>query len=260
MGILNVTPDSFSDGGRHADAAAAVAHARQMLAAGAASIDIGGESTRPGAPAVDADEELRRVLPVIKQLTGMTLSIDTTKAVVAEHALAAGAQIVNDISALRFDVGMAEVVRRHGAGVVLMHVQGRPATMQQAPRYGDVVAEVRDFLRERIEFAVAAGIEKSKIAVDPGIGFGKNVEHNLALLARLDEFAELGCPVVVGASRKSFIGQTLNRAVDQRLAGSLGVAAWAAARGAAVLRVHEVAETVDAVRMVEAIRRHGPTT
>ena len=255
MGILNVTPDSFADGGQHTDRP--VEHARAMAAAGADIVDVGGESTRPGAPAINAAEELRRVLPVIERLDGLVVSVDTTKAVVAERALAAGARIVNDISALRFDAGMVEVVRKTGAGLVLMHMQGTPATMQQQPRYGDVVAEVREFLRERIEFAVSRGVKKTQIAVDPGIGFGKTVEHNLTLLARLDEFAALGCPVLVGASRKSFIGRTLDREVSDRLAGSLTVAAWAATHGARVLRVHDVPETVDVVRMVAALKRHG---
>lgn len=257
MGILNVTPDSFADGGRYHDVAAAVAHARVMAGAGAGILDVGGESSRPGAPAVSAAEELGRILPVIERLDGLLVSVDTTKAVVAERALAAGARIVNDISALRFDPGVVEVVRQAGAGLVLMHMQGTPATMQQQPRYGDVVAEVREFLRERIEFALAHGLKKTQIAVDPGIGFGKTAAHNLALLARLDEFSELGCPVLVGASRKSFLGHTLGRTVEQRLPGSLAVAAWAVLHGAAVVRVHDVAETVDAVRMMETLKAHG---
>jgi dihydropteroate synthase len=262
MGILNVTPDSFSDGGDFADAERAVAHARAMVADGADMIDVGGESTRPGSAPVSEGEELRRVLPVVEQLRGVTISVDTTKAVIAERALAAGARIVNDISALRFDARMVEVVRDAGAGVVLMHMQGAPGTMQVEPRYDDVVAEVRDFLAERIAFAESRGIKKSQIAVDPGIGFGKTVAHNVALLSRLEVFASLGCPIVVGASRKSFIGKILAAAGTQpehgpkdRLAGSVAVAAWAAARGAGVLRVHDVAETVGAVRVIEAVQR-----
>ncbi len=258
MGILNVTPDSFSDGGAFADTERAVAHARAMVTAGADMIDIGGESTRPGAAPVSAEEELRRVVPVIEQIAShqspITISIDTTKAVVAERALAAGARIVNDVSALRFDARMADVVRDSGAGVVLMHMQGTPETMQTQPRYDDVVAEVRDFLAERIAFAESRGIKKSQIAVDPGIGFGKTVEHNLALLAGLEEFVALGCPVLVGASRKAFIGKVLGREPGERLAGSVAVTAWSVARGARIVRVHDVAETVDAVRMVEAIQ------
>jgi dihydropteroate synthase len=257
MGVLNVTPDSFSDGGQFLDLDRAVAHAREMIAAGADIIDIGGESTRPGAAPVGADEELRRVIPVIERLPGVLVSIDTTKAVVAERALAAGARIVNDISALRFDARMPEVIGP--AGVVLMHMQGTPATMQQSPRYDDVVAEVREFLRERIAFAEARGIRKTQIAVDPGIGFGKTVAHNLALLARLEAFAELGCPVLVGTSRKSFIGQVLDRAPAERLWGTAATVAWAVAHGAGIVRVHDVAAMRDVVRMTAAIRKHEST-
>jgi dihydropteroate synthase len=258
MGILNVTPDSFSDGGAFADLRQAVAHAQKMAAAGADIIDIGGESTRPGAAAVSTEEELRRVVPVIEQIANhqspVTISVDTRKAAVAERAVAAGAQIVNDVSALRFDARMANVVRDSGAGVVLMHMQGTPETMQTEPRYDDVVAEVREFLAERITFAESRGIKKTQIAIDPGIGFGKTVEHNLALLAGLPEFVALGCPVLVGASRKAFIGRVLGREPVERLAGSVAVAMWAVARGARIVRVHDAAETVDAVRMVEAIQ------
>jgi dihydropteroate synthase len=246
MGILNVTPDSFSDGGRYADIERAVAHAREMVAAGADIIDIGGESTRPGSQPVTVEEELRRVLTVIKQLPDLLLSIDTTKPEVARQAVAAGAQIINDISASLF-----EVARESGAGLVLMHMQGTPATMQQAPRYDDVVREVREFLAARLALAEARGVKRSQIAVDPGIGFGKTVEHNLQLLAQLEQLQELGCPIVVGASRKSFIGG----APAERLPGSLAAAAWAVAHGASVVRVHDVAETVQVVRMIEAIRK-----
>jgi len=255
MGILNVTPDSFADGGRSVDVASAIAHARRMAEAGADIIDVGGESTRPGAPAVSTAEELRRVLPVIQQLADLPVSVDTTKAAVAERALAAGARIVNDISALRQDAGMVPVVRDFGAGVVLMHMQGVPATMQENPQYFDVVREVREFLALRIAFAMAGGVKKSQIAVDPGLGFGKTADHNRQLLVGLEQFATLGCPILVGASRKSFIGQLLNRPVPDRLAGSLAVAAWAVLRGAQVVRVHDVAETVDVVRMIAALRQ-----
>ena len=268
MGILNVTPDSFSDGGKFLDSTRAVAQARAMIAAGADIIDVGGESTRPGAAPVTAEEEIRRVLPVVECGSGLsaatsggrgteappTFSVDTTKAAVAEAALRAGARIVNDISALRFDAGMVDVVREHRAGLVLMHMQGTPATMQAQPRYADVVREVREFLAERIAFAVARGIRREQIAVDPGIGFGKKVEHNLELLARLEEFATLGCPVVVGASRKSFLGKITGREPGERTAGSVAAATWAVARGAKILRVHDVAETRDAVRLVEALQ------
>ena len=226
-----------------------------MANEGADIIDIGGESTRPGAPVVSADEELRRVLPVIEQISDLLVSVDTTKAVVAKRALAAGARIVNDISALRQDDGMLPVVRDFGAGVVLMHMQGMPATMQDNPKYVDVVREVREFLAERIEFAVTSGVKKTQIAVDPGLGFGKTVEHNRQLVAGLKQFALLGCPIVVGASRKSFIGQLLSRTAPERLPGSLAVAAWAVTQGAQIVRAHDVAATVDVVRMLMALRQ-----
>lgn len=249
MGILNVTPDSFSDGGRYLDIERAVAHARAMAKAGADIIDVGGESSRPGAQPVSAEEELQRVLPVIEGLPDLLVSIDTTKASVAERAQAAGARIVNDISALRFDERMPAVIGN--AGVILMHMQGTPATMQQQPRYDDVTREVREFLAERIAFAESRGVKKAQIAVDPGIGFGKTVAQNLQLLAQFGQLGALGCPLVVGASRKSFIG---GQPAD-RLPGSLAAAAWAVAHGANVVRVHDVAETVAVVRMVEAIRQ-----
>jgi dihydropteroate synthase len=270
MGVLNVTPDSFSDGGKFLDLDRAVAHAREMAQAGADIIDIGGESTRPGARPVGVEEELQRIVLVIEQLVGgapggralPVISVDTTKAVVAERALAAGARIVNDISALRNDDRMVEVVRDAGAGVVLMHMQGSPQTMQQNPRYGDALAEVRGFLAERIAFAVANGVEKSEIAVDPGIGFGKTVEHNLQLLARLEELGSLGCPVMVGTSRKSFIGKVLAqhgagelREANERLWGTAATVAWAVTHGARIVRVHDVAEMTDVVRMIEALEQ-----
>ncbi len=262
MGVLNVTPDSFSDGGNFVDVNTAVERARKMAGTGADIIDIGGESTRPGATPVGAEEELRRVVPVVERLRDLVVSVDTTKSVVAERALAAGARIVNDISALRSDTRMIDVVRDTGAGVVLMHMQGTPQTMQQGPRYDDVVAEVTSFLAERIAFALSQGLKKSQIAVDPGIGFGKTVEHNLQLLARLGEFGSLGCPVVVGTSRKSFLGKVLaatgaRRAgeADARLWGTAATVAWAVAQGARVVRVHDVVEMTDVVRMVEAIRQ-----
>ena len=256
MGILNVTPDSFSDGGRFVNVASAVARARQMAAEGADLIDVGGESTRPGAPPVSPAEELRRVVPVIEQIADLLVSVDTTKALVAERALAAGARIVNDISALRQDAAMLSVVRNAGAGVVLMHKQGTPATMQENPRYADVLREVREFLAERIEFAEAGGLKKTQIAVDPGLGFGKTVEHNRQLVAGLNQVATLGCPLLVGASRKAFIGQLLNRPTPaERGPGSLAVAAWAVLQGAQIVRVHDVAATVDVVRLLTALRR-----
>src|SRR5579862_1587966 len=261
VGVLNVTPDSFSDGGDFLDVDRAVEHARKLAQAGADIIDVGGESTRPGAEPVTVEEELRRVLPVVEQLSDLVVSVDTTKAIVAEKSLAVGARIVNDISAMQFDSRMVKVVRDAGAGVVLMHMQGTPRTMQREPQYKDVVAEVRSFLAERIEFAEAGGLKKSQIAVDPGIGFGKTTEDNLRLLARLDEFSSLGCPLLVGTSRKSFIGKVLAerderpRAVDERLWGTAATVGWAVARGARILRVHDVAEMSDVVRMTEALQR-----
>jgi dihydropteroate synthase len=254
MGVLNVTPDSFSDGGRFFDAKPAVARAMAMLQAGADIIDIGGESTRPEATPVCADEELRRVLPVVLALSKHVVSIDTTKALVAEAALATGARIVNDISALRADPRMAKVVRDSGAGLVLMHMQGTPETMQQDPQYEDVAGEVGEFLAERIRFAESQGVKKNQIAVDPGIGFGKTVEHNLQLLAELESLRKLGCPILVGTSRKSFIGKQLGREPHERLWGTAATVAWAVAHGAGIVRVHDVAEMRDVVRMVEAIQ------
>jgi dihydropteroate synthase len=208
---------------------------------------------------VSAAEELQRVLPVIQQLTThhspITISIDTTKAVVAEKALAAGARVVNDVSALRFDARMVDVVREHGAGVILMHMLGSPQTMQQNPQYTDVVGEVCEFLAERMAWAEARGIQRRQIAVDPGIGFGKTVEHNLKLLGRLEQFAALGCPLVVGTSRKRFIGQVLGKEVNERIWGTAATVAWAVAHGAGIVRVHDVAEMADVVRMTEAIKK-----
>jgi dihydropteroate synthase len=258
MGILNVTPDSFSDGGAHLDPQAAVTHAECMLEEGAAIIDIGPESTRPGAAPVSASEQIRRAVPVIDALhqrrPEAVISIDTRDAVVAAAALAAGAVIVNDISALRDDADMAALVARRAAGVVLMHMQGTPQTMQQNPQYGDVVVEVTGFLRERAAYAQSQGIGPDRIALDPGIGFGKTIEHNLALLRGLQSLAALGYPVVVGASRKSFIGRLLDQPhADQRLAGSLVCDLVAVMNGALVVRVHEVARAVGLVRAI-----HGP--
>ncbi len=262
MGIVNVTPDSFSDGGRFAGASAAVEHAMRLAEAGADILDIGGESTRPGAEAVEADEEMRRVLPVIEALAGRTaaaISADTTKAAVARAALRAGAHIVNDVSACTMDPAMASVVRETGAGIVLMHRRGNPRTMQTDPRYGDVVSEVREYLARRIADLAGAGVSVEAMAVDPGIGFGKTTSHNLALLAGLAALAALGRPVVVGHSRKRFIGELTGRPVDDRLAGSLAAATAAVLRGANVLRVHDVAQTRDAARVAAAIAAAGAT-
>ncbi len=261
MGVVNVTPDSFSDGGRFDQHPAAVAAVATMIAEGADLVDIGGESTRPGSSAVDVEEELRRVVPVIEQATarGLTppvgISVDTSKAEVAERALAAGARVVNDITALGGDERMADVVCAAEAGLVLMHMQGTPRTMQQEPVYADVVAEVQAFLAERLEVALARGIPRERIAIDPGIGFGKTVAHNLALLAGLESLQALGCPVLVGTSRKSFIGRVLDREVDQRAWGTAATVAWAVAHGAAVVRVHDVAAMRDVVRMTENIQK-----
>ncbi len=256
MGVVNVTPDSFSDGGAYLDPEKAIDHAAALACEGADVIDIGGESTRPGSKPVSADEELARVLPVIRAVrrrTGALVSVDTTKAAVARAAVAEGADIVNDISALRFDPAMAAVIAETGTGVILSHMQGTPATMQAAPHYGDVVAEVRAFLAERAAEAEAAGIPAGRIVIDPGIGFGKTTRHNLELLDRLDALAALGRPVCVGFSRKAFIGNVLGLPPDERLEGTIAAAVLSVARGAHILRVHDVAPVTRAVRMAEAI-------
>jgi dihydropteroate synthase len=254
MGVVNVTPDSFSDGGLFLDADAAVAHGEKLAEDGAEILDVGGESTRPGAEEVSAEEELARVEPVVAGLAATaTVSIDTSKAVVAEAALAAGASIVNDVTALRHDPEIAGLCAEQGAGLVLMHMQGDPRTMQANPRYEDVVDDVKAFLAERAEAAVAAGVAEERIWLDPGIGFGKTLEHNLELLRRLGELRELGRPLVVGTSRKSFLGKIDGSAVEDRLGGSIASALLAGAEGADVLRVHDVAQTAQAMRMAAAI-------
>ena len=257
MGILNVTPDSFSDGGRHAGVAAALAHARRMIAEGAELIDIGGESTRPGAEPVAADEEIGRTLPVVAALRDEwdgLISIDTSKAVVAEAALEAGADIVNDVSGLRADEAMADVCAEAGCGVVVMHMQGEPRTMQVAPFYQDVAEEVGGFFRERLGTLTRAGISAEALCFDPGIGFGKNLEHNLALLRSLDSLAPAGAPLLLGVSRKSFIGKMLDDA-DPALRDwpTVALTSWARERGVMLHRVHEVRANVEALRMTEAI-------
>jgi dihydropteroate synthase len=257
MGVLNVTPDSFSDGGRFSDPAAAVEHGLQMIDAGADLIDIGGESTRPGAAPVDDDEQIRRVLPVIQALASrsdVVLSIDTTRSAVAQAALDGGAHIVNDISAGRDDPDMFHLIARRRAAVILMHMLGRPMTMQQAPAYDDVTAEVSGFLNDRVIEAGVAGVDVDRILLDPGIGFGKTVEHNLELLRRLRELTVLGRPLVVGTSRKSFIGRVTGE--DQpsgRLFGTAATVAWSIANGAAMVRVHDVEPMTQVVRMIRAI-------
>jgi dihydropteroate synthase len=262
MGIVNVTPDSFSDGGQHATTETAVTHALELVRHGADILDIGGESTRPGARPIPQEEEMRRVLPVVEILAKQTaaiLSIDTYKAEVARSCLAAGAHIVNDITALRGDPAMAEVVRQAGAGVVLMHMQGTPQTMQLDPRYGDVTAEIAAFFEERLQISASWGIAAERVALDPGIGFGKSSAHNLTLLARLEEFQRFGRPVCLGVSRKGFLGRRLGRPVERRLAGSLAAVCHALGRRVAqVLRVHDVEETFDAVSVYAAIDEFRP--
>jgi dihydropteroate synthase len=258
MGILNVTPDSFSDGGRFLDRASAVAHATRMVDEGADMLDVGGESTRPGSTSVSADEELERVHPVIQRLAelhpAVPISIDTRKAGVAAEALDAGATIVNDVSG-GADPAMFDVVRDREAAVVLMHMQGDPTTMQEAPHYDDVVGEVHEYLRQRIEAAELAGIDPERIAIDPGIGFGKDLDHNLELMHGVDALLDLGRPVMVGPSRKRFIGSILDLPEEERVEGTVGAVVWMVARGAHLVRVHDVKEVVRAVRVADAIAR-----
>jgi dihydropteroate synthase len=259
MGILNATPDSFSDGGVFQTLEKAVARGLQMVEQGADIIDIGGESTRPGAKPVQTLEEIERTVPIIGKLreqSDVLISIDTQKVEVARAAIAAGADIVNDVSALA-DPEMASVAAETGAGLVLMHMQGNPETMQNDPRYDDVVSNVWDFLEERMAFAVGRGVAEAQIVLDPGIGFGKSDEHNLALLNGISALAAAGRPVLIGASRKSFLGRLLGREVDDRLAGSLAAATVAAMRGAHILRVHDVKESCDAIGLVDKLRAQG---
>jgi len=256
MGILNVTPDSFSDGGKFLSADSAVRRGLEMIDEGADFIDIGGESTRPGSDAVPAGEEIRRVIPVIRELakrTSVPLSIDTMKAEVADRALGEGAAIVNDVSGLRADTSMAEIVARHHAGVVLMHMKGTPKTMQEDPSYDDVVGEVKSFLEERARAAAQSGIEQ--IIVDPGIGFGKTVRHNCELLRRLHEIASAGYPVLVGPSRKSFIGKILDAPAGERLEGTAAAVAVAVMNGANIVRVHDVKEMKQVAEVVDEVKR-----
>jgi dihydropteroate synthase len=254
MGVVNVTPDSFSDGGLFLDAHAAIEHGRRLLAEGADVVDVGGESTRPGAEPVEEAEELRRVLPVIEQLAsdGARVSIDTAKAGVARAALDAGAAIVNDVTAFRGSPEMAGLVAERGDGCVLMHMLGEPRTMQRDPRYDDVVAEVKAFLEERLAHAVDEGVPEEKIWLDPGIGFGKTLDHNLELIRRLDEIVAIGRPVVVGTSRKSFLGKLTGRDERDRVAGTIATNVMALERGASVFRVHDVAPVRDALTVAAA--------
>lgn len=258
MGILNITPDSFSDGGNYFDLAQAVVRGLKMANEGADIIDIGGESTRPGAAAVDEAEELRRVVPVIRTLaerTNCAISVDTTKAAVARAALQAGAHIINDISAATGDAAMAATVAEFQAGLVLMHCQGTPATMQQAPTYTDVLAEVRDFLGARVEALVAAGLPFENTVVDPGFGFGKTLKDNLTLLRQLDQFTRLGRPILVGLSRKAMLGTlTGQKKPEQRISAGLAAVTAAILRGARLVRTHDVAATRDAARVADELR------
>ncbi len=259
MGILNVTPDSFSDGGLHLPFDSALKHAERMVDEGAAIIDVGGESTRPGAREVSEAEELDRVIPVIEGICRripVLVSVDTCKPAVMREAVAHGAGMINDVFALRKE-GALETAARLGVPVCLMHMQGTPRDMQHAPSYGDVVAEVKAFLVERIAAAVDSGIPWERIIIDPGFGFGKNVQHNLSLIRELRQFVDLGCPVLVGLSRKSMLGAILGRELDQRVHGSVAAATLAAWAGARIIRAHDVAATVDALRFVQAVRGDG---
>jgi dihydropteroate synthase len=257
MGVLNVTPDSFSDGGRFVDPGDAIAHGRRLVEEGAALVDVGGESTRPGAAPVSAEDELARVEPVLEGLRRLPVSIDTSKAEVARRALELGAELVNDVTALRADPDLAEVVADGDAFVCLMHMQGEPRTMQVAPRYDDVVSDVLAFLEERVAFAVSRGIAEERICVDPGIGFGKTPDQNLELLRRLDVLVALGRPVLVGVSRKSTLAKILGDAgtTTGSLAASIAAAVAAYERGASMIRAHDVRETVDALDVAAAVER-----
>jgi len=258
MGILNVTPDSFSDGGLHPDTESAVAHGMRMLEEGADIIDIGGESTRPGAAGVSVEEESRRVIPVVEEIfrrTGAVISVDTMKAGVAERGMAAGASIINDVSALTHDPAMKAVAGKYRAGVVLMHMRGTPGTMQNEPHYDDVTAEVGGYLKKRVDDLVGEGLERESLAIDPGIGFGKTVEHNMSLLAGLGVLADYGQPVVAGVSRKSFIGKITGAPVEQRLPGSLAALVFCVLKGAGVMRVHDVKESKQAAHIAAVLAK-----
>jgi dihydropteroate synthase len=256
MGILNVTPDSFSDGGRYFNTAAAIDRAMMMVDSGADIVDIGGESSRPGSKPVPFEEELGRVIPVIKEVchaVEIPISIDTTKAEVARQALDLGAVMINDISALRSDERIGKLAAEYGAYLVLMHMRGTPANMQTDTRYDDLIGEISGFLRSAADKAVSLGVPKGNIILDPGIGFGKSVEGNFALIRNLHKFLDLDCPIMVGASRKSFIGNTLDLGTDERLEGSLAAACYAVLNGADIIRVHDVAETRRAITIIEKI-------
>jgi len=263
MGIVNVTPDSFFDGGQYYDPQRAVAHALRLVAEGADLLDIGAESTRPGALPVDEHEERRRLLPVVTAVAravSVPISVDTSKAEVARAALDAGAVMVNDVTALRGDRAMVDVVAEAGAGLVVMHMQGIPETMQQAPHYDEVVRNIARFLEERSRFAMDHGVERDRIVLDPGIGFGKTLTHNLDLLANLHAFMELGFPLLVGPSRKGFVGQLTHQSVDARAWGTAAVIALAVQQGARILRVHDVGPMRDVVSVADAVARRMRTT
>src|SRR4051794_5098935 len=261
MGVVNVTPDSFSDGGQFDDAAQAIAHGRRLAAEGAAIVDVGGESTRPGAASVPAGEELARVVPVVAGLRAATrVSIDTMKLAVAQAAVEAGASYVNDVTAFRHDPELAGVVADPGLACCLMHMLGEPRTMQDDPRYDDVVSDVKAFLEERMAFAIREGVPEERIQLDPGIGFGKTLEHNLTLLARLDELAALGRPLVIGTSRKAFIGRLTGRDVTERVHGTVATCVIALERGASVFREHDVGAVADALKVAAATFAAWPTS
>ena len=258
MGILNVTPDSFSDGGCFLSNSDIAAQIDTMVETGADIIDVGGESTRPFAEPVSIEDELARVLPairLIRQRSPIPISIDTTKAEVARKALDEGANIINDISALRFDRNMISLVRESDVPVIIMHMQGKPSDMQVDPHYDDVIVEIKDFFKERIAWAAENGVPGNRFIIDPGIGFGKTVEHNLSILKRVQEFSELGCPVLIGHSRKAFIGKLLNTGVDERDLATAAISALCVMKGVSILRVHDVGKTVEAVRLAEAINK-----
>jgi dihydropteroate synthase len=256
MGVVNITPDSFSDGGRFFSAKLAIAHARKLAKEGADLIDLGGESTRPGAASVSQDEELGRVMPVLEQLADLCVSVDTRRPAVMKAAIAAGASMINDVDALAAP-GALEEVAASSCAVCLMHKKGEPSTMQQDPHYDDVLGEVKAFLKERVSAALAAGVAAARIVVDPGFGFGKTVEHNLELLRRLNDFCSLGVPVLAGLSRKSTLQKLTGRPVDERLAGSLALALLALQRGATILRVHDVKETRDVIAVWQAFKHES---
>ena len=258
MGILNCTPDSFYPSSRYSSSVSAVEAGLRMIEEGASILDVGGESTRPGAPFVSAQKEIDRICPVIEEirrLSGVVISVDTRKAKVAEPAIRAGADIVNDVSGLRDDPDLAGLVASKQVPVVVMHMRGTPTTMQDRPYYNDTISEVSSELSERVAAALSAGVERDRIIIDPGIGFGKRTEDNLRIIAEIDGFHSLGYPVLLGASRKSFIDKVLDREVDDRLSGTLGVHAWAALHGVEILRVHDVRETIDLIRMIRAIEK-----